>query len=456
LQAQIDAAPPGSVVAAPAGCVFREMVTIAKPLTLVGGPGTEIRGSDIWTSWSRKGSYWASGTLPTMRSGGECRAGTSRCHWPEQVFLDGQPLRQVAERPSTGEFAVDAARNVVLADDPTGHRLEVTTRSHWVVIQADGVTIEHMTMRHAATAAQDGGIVSSGHSHLTVQDSVLSDAHGQAIVFTAGSDQRILRNDIYRNGNLGLGVSGTANTLVQGNTVHDNNTEDFEPGWSAGGAKFAETVGLTLDANVVDHNAGPGLWCDEGCSNTVFSHNRVHHNQNAGIMYEISDGAQVFGNVIWENGWGFREWVWGAGILISTSSNADVHDNVLAWNGDGISIVSQNRPSFPSGAEGDYVHDNLILSQDDPHDTVSHTALAFAADSSDRMFATSANNRGERNDFWYPAQESGATRFGWQRGFGTLSDFEASPAGVDGRYLSEPEKDRVVASTGIPPAQEPH
>src|SRR5947209_13544092 len=46
LQSIVDGAALGGTVLLPA-CVYRETVTISKPLTLAGQPGAEIRGSDI-------------------------------------------------------------------------------------------------------------------------------------------------------------------------------------------------------------------------------------------------------------------------------------------------------------------------------------------------------------------------------------------------------------------------
>jgi hypothetical protein len=58
LQQLINAAAVNSVVTVPA-CVYRESVIVGKPLTLV-GYGAEIRGSDVWTSWTQVGSTWVS------------------------------------------------------------------------------------------------------------------------------------------------------------------------------------------------------------------------------------------------------------------------------------------------------------------------------------------------------------------------------------------------------------
>jgi hypothetical protein len=162
LQALVNAADPRTVVQTAAGCVYREQVTINKPLTLKGGPGTEIRGSNLWTSWTKSGSYWVSkGSLPVFPAGNVfCNPdeiNTSRCKWPEQVFFDDNPLLQVASNPQSGQFALNANRQVLLADDPTGHTVEVTTRTRWVQGASGDVTIEGFTMKHAANPGQTGG-----------------------------------------------------------------------------------------------------------------------------------------------------------------------------------------------------------------------------------------------------------------------------------------------------------
>src|SRR5262249_29207527 len=151
------------------------------------------------------------------------------------------------------------------------------------------------------------------------------------------------RNTISRHGQEGVHITGTTDTLVQGNAIADNNTEGFDPEWEAAGLKATQSTRLTLDANDVSGNDGPGLWCDIDCRDTVFTSNRVHHNQRAGIFFEISDGALISDNVAWENGWGYTPWGWGGGIVLSTAKNVQVTRNTVAWNADGIAVIEQNR-----------------------------------------------------------------------------------------------------------------
>src|SRR5262249_36604775 len=157
-----------------------------------------------------------------------------------------------------------------------------------------------------------GGIDSLEHSNISILDNTLTDAHG-AIVMLRGDNLKILRNDMSRGGQLGVGLARAADSLVQGNRIHDNNTDDFAPAWEAGGLKSTRTTRLSIDHNEVYLNRGHGLWCDIDCQTVTFSDNRVHDNDNDGIKYEISRGARIYGNTVWNNGWAPPHgWGWGA------------------------------------------------------------------------------------------------------------------------------------------------
>ena len=454
LQTLLDAAAPGSTVVTPGGCVYREMVTVNKPLTLKAGEGAEIRGSDVWSEWTKSGSYWVKGMLPEFSSGGYCKTGTSRCKWPEQVFFDGKPLLQVASEPRSGQFAVDGSRRVMLADDPTGHTVEVSTRRHWVIGRSDNVTVEGFTMKHAANGAQMGALKNDRHNNWTVRNNDLSYAHGYNLTLGAANRLRAVGNDIHHAGQLGIG-GARADLEVRGNKIHHNNTEDFDPGWEAGGMKNARMIRLVADNNEVYSNDRVGFWCDISCDNVTYSNNRVHHNKKAGIFYEISDNAKIFGNEVWKNGWespgvGFGE----AGILVSSSRNVEVYDNVVAWNNDGITVVNDDRKQG-DGVQYDRVtdvkvHHNYLLGKDYPGNSIHMTLAWVKAYSGGNIYNTAAGNGGYDNRYWYPESESYPYRYKWNGSFKKLGDFNGTLGEERGRYLSNSEKDRLMADRDVP------
>jgi len=456
----VDAAAAGSTLVVPA-CLYREFVSVTKPLTLVATPGAEIRGSDVWTGWTGSGTTWtSSATVPVLYNpGAECSPGTSRCAWPEQVFLDGAPLLQVATTatPGTGQFRLDGSRHVVLGSSPAGRTVEVSVRQKWLWVGASDVTVRGFTMRHAASWAQGGGLQVGGEwvgavNRVTIEDNVLADSHGRDLSFpSGGTGHRIYRNDISRAGCLGIGGGDNGSDwIIRGNHVHDNNTEGFETGWESGGIKLLFIDGLLVDANEIDHNAGRGFWNDTGSTHTTLTNNRVHDNAYNGIFLEASHYLTVTGNAVWENGWGpgAAAWAWGGGITLSSSDHADVHDNTVAWNADGITVISQNRADDADHVEIN-VHDNAIAMAPKSGDT-SAFADGWLMDWSGVLFSPASNNRGAGNHYWYGTAEGGTTRYAWNGEKRTLTDFAATPAGASSSYLTTDELAGRLAAAGMP------
>jgi hypothetical protein len=433
-------------------CIFRETVTITKPLTLDGRSGASIRGSDVLAGWSATGPTWVSQTtVPAfdMRSSqGYCADGTNMCNWPEQVFLDGRPLTQVAaaSAPASGQFTLDGARHVVLADNPAGHVIEVSTRTRWVDTQSDNVTIQNFTFWHAANAAETGAIGNQNRNSWILQDSRLYYAHGGIVSIGGATNSntltQVLRNTIGGSGYEGLNGYLNTNTLIQANTIYNNNLAHFDINWSGGGVKVAGFTNLTFDRNEVYNNAGPGLWCDIACKNVTYSNNRVHDNAGAQIFFEISTGAKIFGNSVWN---GLGDW---PGIYVSSSGSAEVFNNTLARLGRGIVVYDQNRSDKPSsGTTSDFVHDNKFIT--------SHSqalSLIWTDDGANSVTTPAYNNRGSNNSYYYATAEDSHPRFQWggSQQFSMLTSFAATDGGAGSWYMSSTDSTNALASAGIP------
>ncbi len=455
LQSLVDAAAPGAVVTVPA-CMYRETVTINKPLTLDGQPGAEIRGSDVWSSgWKKRGRYWTRGTVPAFAQGNwPCESRSNgRCRWPEQVFFDGRPLEQVASNPQSGQFAIDSSRRVIMADDPRGHMIEVTTREYWITGQSDNVTIQGFTMKHAAPPAQHGALSNDGYDNWTIQNNTLSDAHGAVVSLLAASGLKLLNNDISRGGQLGVHGWQVSDSLVQGNHIHDNNTDAFDAGWEAGGLKISSSQNVTVSDNVVDDNDGSGLWFDMDCTSITIANNRVHHNLT-GIMYEISRYGTIVGNRVWENGWGNPAGWGSAGIFLNNADHTEVSDNIVAWNVSGITVLSRNRADSQPVIE-DYVHENTIVATDD-FIPGNRFGLRWLEDWVGPLYATAANNRGANNQYWYPTDTTKVARFQWKNELTDLDVFNQTPGEENGAYITTALKDQLLSAAEIPLRQEQH
>lgn len=453
LQELIDRAAPGAVVHVPP-CIYRETVVIDKPLTLEAEPGAEIRGSDVWTGWQRVGSLWVHGGAPDFPQEGWCSPGYQRCAWPHQVFYDGKPLLQVAptQTPQKGQFKVSGGK-IFIADDPVGHTIEVTTRTQWVVGKADHVTIRGFVMRHSASNDGLGAIANNSHSWWTLENNKLLYAHNAAVMLYRGSGHRVVNNEIAFCGKMGLGARQISNSTIEGNRIHDNNTEMFHPQQVAAGMKTVILLNSVIRNNNVYSNNSPGIWCDLDCQNVTIVGNRVHDNKWQGIWYELSSSAKIYDNVVWSNGWSHIGWGWGAGILVHNSKRVEVYHNTVAWNRAGIWVKRQDRrgsawhdPNWNHMFDI-YIHDNWIISDSNKNNpTASGWSDSFDGD----LFNPANNNRGYHNLYWYPTREGLGPRFAWKAPLATLASYNRTPGEESARYMSDSEKAQVLDSAHIP------
>jgi nitrous oxidase accessory protein NosD len=464
IEQRLEAAAAGAVVDLPDGCVYREAVAVGKPVTLKGGPGAEIRGSDAWTGWARRGDglYVSDLAVPDFGQANlVCEDGTDRCKSKEQVFFDDRPLLQVSGTPAAGQFSLDWGRHVLLKDDPNAAgKVEVTTRESWISGRANNVTIDDIAFRHAANDRGEAGVQFGGDGW-TLKNSDLAYAHAVNVDIARVSGSLVEGNKISNAGQLGI-AGNHARGTIRGNEIFDNNTEATKAGWAGGGVKIANPEDITMEYNDVHHNRDNGLWTDVPTEpmKAVIRNNRVHHNPGDGIRIEVTKNADVYGNVVYENGWGGTG---DAGIAINASSDSDVHDNVLAWNNAGITVRNPLRTDVhPDEAEFDKVvnvrvHDNDLLFEDKPG-MAGRFALGWieAQAGGGNIYDPASNNRGYDNRYYAPQAEGSVDRYRWSSQYAKLSSFNATPGEERGRYLSDAQKEQLVAYKGIPASPEPH
>ena len=459
LQAQIDAAPPSSVVLAPP-CVYREDVTIDKPLTLEGGGETEIRGSDVWEasrfSARADGTWVAPGYPEVATNDSECEPGTSRCRWPEQVYYDGQPLTQVdpSSTPEGMQFAVDSDRDLVVGADPSGRLVEVTVRDSWLTGKrgAKGVVIRGFTMKHST----DAGVWNGLQPNWTIEDSDLSWAHTANLRLTQAPG--LVANSIHSHhgGQAGMWGTGSIGLRVSGGEYDHNNTEEYLATHSSAGIKISAAEGTVFDGVEAHHNTGNGLWFDvpnlaQSASNPMtMSNNRVHHNERHGIKCEVSLYCDIHGNVVYENGLGQD----GAGITVHGSSWARVYDNVVAWNRAGVKIgnplrsVNHPNEAYYDRVRGIGVYGNKIFQERGPNRYALSWTKGYPGGN---IYSKAAGNRGRDNSYFLSTSgEPHGLPFRWRYELKRLTDFNRTYGEERGRYLTDAEKNNMLAARGIP------
>ncbi len=210
----------------------------------------------------------------------------------------------------------------------------------------------------------------------------------------------------------------------------------------SGGGKTMASTRVTFDGNEVAYNRGPGIWFDSVSHDAVVTNNRIHHNDIAGIQFEISSGAVISKNAIWNNGFAKAQWGWGAGILISSSDGAQISQNTLAWNARGISVISQGRNLAPN--DHNTVTDNVVVSASGDR------ASGWYDDHGGSLFASVNANTGHSDRYWIGTSEPSSCRFEWSGCLSTLSAYNATPGEDGASYLSTADRDAILGAAGIP------
>lgn len=312
------------------------------------------------------------------------------------------------------------------------------------VINTTDVTVTGLTVTRINSATHKGAVWTTNSSRFTLRNAVAKDSATICVSLNGGTGHRILDTEMARCGKEGYFTNNVTDTLFRGNHIHHNNPAlAFGTGDEAGGGKSMASTGVAFENNEVNHNNGSGLWWDNGAANVTATGNRIHHNTGEGIHFEISSGALIEGNAIWENGWGVTDgWGWGAGITVSSSDGAVIRNNTVAWNNRGISVISQNRQLSPHN--GNVVHDNVIIGQQGGF------VAGFYDDHGGSLFQPANDNFGYSNRYWIGIAESSTDRFGWDGPKNRLSDFNATPGEQNGMYLTSAGRDAALAAAGIP------
>lgn len=379
IQQAVDRNPEGTAFIIKSGVHRLQQVIPKNGNTFTGEPGAIMNGANLLQSFTKSGHYWvASGQTQQGPVHGVCllnpdgRTRYEGCRYAEDLFMDDVPLWHVTTlgEVGPGKWHFDyAADKIYLADNPSGRKVEVSVTRYAFGGRAQHVTIRGLIIEKYAVPAQFGAINGADASDVLstawlIQHCEVRLNHGRGI--HTGHQMHILNNFVHHNGQLGIGGLGD-NILVEGNEIAYNNYAGFAADWEAGGSKWVKTRHLVVRGNYSHHNKGPGLWTDIDNIYTLYEHNRVVANMEAGIFHEISYDVVIRNNTAQKNGQRLDPWLYGAQILISNSRNAQVYKNTVevdATTGNGIALIQQNRGT---GAYGPYitignaVYDNVIV-----------------------------------------------------------------------------------------------
>jgi parallel beta-helix repeat protein len=394
---------PGDQVLIQAG-VYREHVQIkvsgekGRPITFAAAPGARvvIKGSEIvrgrWTKVTDappiKEPYPNAFTGVWKIALGEefftdahfkgCYNDKAR-RWVSQVFMqDDKPLQRIGLDPiyKNDEYLkltlvgrgladmiedsfwfdpADQALYIKTAGEPGWFSIEVGVRGFVLTAQeVHDVVLRGLEMRHNRQPGGQWSMVSIGQCERVVIEDCrfyLSDFCGLGV--GRCKDSVVRRCDLSYNGNTGLGMGECEDCLIEDCTLLFNNYRRFHAGWHCGGMKcIPRNRRCTVQRCEAAYNvASDGIWFDSENSDIRILSNVAHHNDGAGIFFEINKGGGIIAdNLVYANR--------NRGIYISGSQNTWVVHNTVAANHAGMVCMSRG-PEWP--LENVRVLNNLLV-----------------------------------------------------------------------------------------------
>jgi parallel beta-helix repeat protein len=366
LQAVVDANPAGTTYIIAAGVHRNQQVIPKDGDTFTGERGAVLSGASVLDAWEQRGGRWTvGGQTAEGPTSGEVEDGRERDLHPEDLSVDGKLLRHVDDpevEPGEWHFDYDADR-IWLGDDPAGKTVELAV-TPWAFAGSgvSDVTISNLEIRQYASQAQGGAIGSGkaqGYEHntrdWTVEHVFVHHNHGGGI--RIGPGMTIRNSEIAYNGQIGINGQGIVTgesvadpkpgfvTIVD-NHIHHNLTLGYAQDWEGGGLKLLDTWAGSLFANnLVEHNAGTGIWYDVDNRNARIASNLTRNNARQGIFYELSFGPDtaIVDNTVLDNG--------DVGIHVVDSHGVEVTGNLVEGNVEGI-VVQAGRRAGDAGDLG--------------------------------------------------------------------------------------------------------
>jgi parallel beta-helix repeat protein len=350
------------------------------------------------------------------------------------VLKAGTHVRQ-SVRPKSGDTFTGEAGTVLDGENATVYAFDGYNGAAWV----NDVTIRKLAITRYTPPAQMGAIHGGGPARTQSTERWVLDSldvhHNANLGVRIGNHMKVLRSNLHHNGTINIGGVGVG-ILVDGVEVaYGNNGCPNDPGFEAGGSKFAATDSLIVRNSYFHSSCGPGLWLDINNRWYLLENNRSEDNYREGIKIEISYGGIVRNNAVKNNGWlvdPFRSngWGWDAGIGIHSSPDVEVYGNTLTENLKGIVATQQNRGSGPYGP---YILQNLNVHDNVVYQRTSGYAGAALQDVGDTAIFTSRNNRWTRNTYYLGTNPA---PFEWSNGNRTAAQWRGY--GQDGTGVFNP------------------
>lgn len=444
IQYAVNSTPSGGTVVIRGG-TYREFISLSnKTLTLQPYPQEQVwvKASVEVTGWVADGSTWRKdGWTPKFTNlttpSGYIDPNYPLAGYPDMVFVDGQPLRQVASRSAVvaGTFYVDTSgQKLYIGTNPAGRTVEGSAYKNTLLLyNAPNSKILGMGFMHAASTANSasGSVILDTSPGVVVENNTFAwNAASGFQVGQASHDAVVRGNQFLYNGLVGADSWGGPQRLTfTNNYAARNNQERFSIYWAAAGLKFTNIINSTVADNVVENNDGPGIWCDNSCVGVKIVRNMVRANTYQGIMYEISDDAIIASNVIVNNASSG-----GGGVYVSASANVRVYNNTI------VSSAVSNARSIDVNSDSRKTTSGVVIK----NNILSHSnssglwAVRVQDDGTNTLSASSMVSAMDNDAYYRKASTSPPTEVRWGKpggytDYATLAQFRsANPSEANG------------------------
>lgn len=228
--------------------------------------------------------------------------------YPDQVFLDGVALTQVASAPGAGQFAVNTtAQTLTIGTNPTGHEVRVSALQRALICGTTGAfNMYGIGVRRYATSLPLQGTVFYG-PHVgasLLENCVVQDCSGQGFSVDSNNGTTIRHCSALTNGMTGFHSNGANGIVYDSVLARGNNTQNFSS-VSAGGVKLTNVNGFTVKNSTFDANLCNGIWTDITVLNGAIVNNICTGNNSVvsaqgwyGLIVELSDSIIIAGNTV--------------------------------------------------------------------------------------------------------------------------------------------------------------
>lgn len=323
-----------------------------------------ITGADVISDWTADGPDWVTQVdLSAIPAPAAAKYGALAGR-REQVFVDGQSLRQVLYRHDMGngtfyfdestsrlyirpqvfsgeirggELSIEkgaiqggGTKTIDRTDpehswpfllkpfDPAAHEIEVTRRHRIFALEGNHhdaesgsqwIEVSGFVMRASGDMPQHA-MVHIGGSHHRIENCLME--LGAARGFDFRCQFSTMRNCTARlNGQLGFSGYGNDNLIEDCLLQHNNTKHSSFVCFEQGGCKIVRSKRFVMRGVRVIENDGPGLWYDIDNEEALIERCWCEGNTGPGIMYEISSTAIIRNNVCWKNGYNyFKDVTW--------------------------------------------------------------------------------------------------------------------------------------------------